>query len=83
MLKNRVTSKVEEGYFEQGESKIRKIQMVETHMGIDGHVSQYCKVNLDNNLHCKYNGIEIVKTEYNADKYSTLYQVKRGNISST
>ena len=32
LLENRITSKVEEGYFEHGESKIRKIQVVETRM---------------------------------------------------
>ena len=52
-------------------------------MGMDGHVSQYCKVNLDSSLHCTYNGIKIVKTEYNANKYSILDQVKSGDLSST
>ena len=57
--------------------------MVETHMGIDGHVLQDFKVNLDIILHCTYNGIKTVNTEYNADKYSILDQVKSGDLSST
>ena len=57
--------------------------MVETCMGTDGHVSQYCKDNLDINLHCKYNGIKTVNTEYNANKYSNLDQVNNGDLSST
>jgi hypothetical protein len=82
LLENRVTSKVEGGYLEQGNSKIRKIQMVETHMGTNGHVSQDLKVNLDSSLHCTHSGIETVKTEYNADNYSSLDQVKSGDLSS-
>jgi hypothetical protein len=72
LLENRVTSKVEGSYLEHGDSKIRKIQMVETHTGTNGHISQDLKVNLGSILHCTHRGIETVKTEYNADKYSSL-----------
>lgn len=82
LLENRVTSKVEGGYLEQRDSKIRKIQMAETHMGTDGNVSQVCKFNLDSSLSCTQNQIETVKTEYNADKYSSLDQEKCGELSS-
>jgi len=83
LLENRVAFKEEEGYFEHEESKIKKIQMVETRMGTYGHVSQDCKVNLDSSFHCTYNGIETIKIEYNADRYSSLDQVKSGDLSST
>lgn len=82
LLENRVTSKVEGGYLEQGNSKIRKIQIIETHIGTDRHVSQDLKGNLDSSLHCTHSGIETVKTEYNADNYSSLDQVKSGDLSS-
>jgi hypothetical protein len=70
--RNRVTSKVEGSYLEHRDSKIRKIHMVETQTRKNGHISQDLKVNLDNILHCTHRGIETVKTEYNADKYSSL-----------
>lgn len=82
LLENRVTCKVEGDYLEQGDFKMRKTQMAETHMGTDGHVSQDCKVNLDSSLHCVHGEIETVKTEYNADKSGSLDQVKSGDLSS-
>lgn len=79
---NRFTSKADGGYLEQRDSKIRKIEMAETHMDTDGHVSQACKFNLDSSLHCTEDQIETVKIEYSADKYSSLDQEKCGELSS-
>lgn len=82
LLENRVTCKVEGDYLEQGDSKMRKAQMAETHVGTDGHVSQDCKVNLDSSLHCVHGEIETVKTEDNAEKSSSLDRVESGDLSS-
>ena len=57
--------------------------MVDTCMGTDGHVSKYCRVNLDSIFHYTYNVIETINTQYNADKYSSFDKVKSGDISST